>query len=412
VPYKTIEDLPDAFKNLADKQKQVALKVLNKALKDHDEATAIKMALGVAKQATNMSEGDLPTEDFSNVELAQTGQFKDMNGNQITLTEADFDAAAESWDALGDKVIKVPLDLYRVQLGHDPGQPILASDGMVAGGWVTNVRREGQKLMADFKKVPGKIAMLIRAGAYRTRSIGMRRSFEHEGKTYRNVLDHVALLGKKAPAIKGLDDILALYADAPPEDLTVIILSEQDDPDDRKTKTHGNNEKEVDLMDPKDLAKLLELSEEATEEEINAAIIGLKEKTKTPDDDGKVLLAEDELTQLRSDATKGREAGEELQKMKTETKVDAGIRTGKIYPSERSAMIEFASKAGDTFDTWLKDAPVKIKAGEELGNGENEAPFELSEDERAGMKESGVSEAVYIQVNYPEEHARREAARK
>src|SRR5512133_3020873 len=102
--------------------------------------------------------------------------------------------------------IRAPL-----KVGHTAGQRLLKNSGlyvdeMPAAGWLHNFRVDGGKLVADLKNVPKKLAELVKAGAFRTRSVELNtvRS-QVTGKVY-DVVTGLALLGAKAPAIRTLDD--------------------------------------------------------------------------------------------------------------------------------------------------------------------------------------------------------------
>lgn len=114
------------------------------------------------------------------------------------------------------------------KIGHSKKQKLLANSGlsedeMPAAGWLkgdTFTVEEGDdgkwKLYADIVKVPGKLAKLFEAGAFRTRSVELSKVTAQgdDGETvYENVVTGLAWLGAKAPAVRTLDDIFAYYAD-------------------------------------------------------------------------------------------------------------------------------------------------------------------------------------------------------
>ena len=140
----------------------------------------------------------LRTEDFDNQEIFSIGKW---NGDEYSA--ADLDAMV---DAFGKVGFRPP-----VKLGHSDAEKFLKDEGLPAAGWVENLRRVGDKLFADFKKVPGKIADLIKAGAWRTKSCEIYWDIEDNGKKFPRVLKAVSLLGENIPAVSGLNDILALY---------------------------------------------------------------------------------------------------------------------------------------------------------------------------------------------------------
>jgi hypothetical protein len=105
------------------------------------------------------------------------------------------------------------------KIGHSSKQKLLANSGltdgeMPAAGWLENVRlsEDGNKLLADVKKVPAKLGSLIQAGAWRTRSAELSRvTSQKTGKSYDWVVTGLAWLGGKRPSISTLDDVVRLY---------------------------------------------------------------------------------------------------------------------------------------------------------------------------------------------------------
>ena len=145
----------------------------------------------------------LATRTVRGVEILREGIF---HGNrEIVVTTDIMDEMVEAHDATKG-VFDPPL-----KLGHDENQRLLQEDGFPAAGWVENLRRAGTRLLADFVRMPIKIADLIEAGAFRKRSSEVRFDMDIGGKTWPTVLVGVALLGEDLPAVSGLDDIIDLY---------------------------------------------------------------------------------------------------------------------------------------------------------------------------------------------------------
>lgn len=141
---------------------------------------------------------------FIGVELARTGRF-DASTGPVTLTIEDFDNVADAYQELKGKV------LIPIKLGHDE-QNILEQSGLPSAGWVENIRRVGEKLVADLMAVPDAVATLIETGGLRTRSIEAVRNVKLAGKRYKIAITGLALLGAELPAVDSLADISALYA--------------------------------------------------------------------------------------------------------------------------------------------------------------------------------------------------------
>jgi hypothetical protein len=104
-----------------------------------------------------------------------------------------------------------------VKLGHSGAQQLLKNSGlfadeMPAAGWLANFRVQGGKLLTDLVNVPKKLADLVQAGAFPQRSVELRsvRS-QRDGRVRDAIVTALGLLGAKAPAIRTLDDVAALY---------------------------------------------------------------------------------------------------------------------------------------------------------------------------------------------------------
>jgi hypothetical protein len=150
----------------------------------------------------------LLTVDIPNVEILSVGSWHGQGcpSSGCTFTTDDLDTIVASHAATAGS-LRPP-----VKLGHDDDQKLLQADGYPAAGWVTNLRRTGEKLIADLVGVPKKIAELMDAGAYRTRSVELDGNIDVGGTTYSILLTGLALLGADLPAVTSLADITALYA--------------------------------------------------------------------------------------------------------------------------------------------------------------------------------------------------------
>lgn len=143
------------------------------------------------------------TTTIPNVELVRAGTWAASTGVTVIGTE-DLEAmlaAAQDGE----------VDAAAVRIGHvDP-----RFDGEPALGWVGNLRLsdDGKALIGDLIEVPTKLAEVI-PRAFRRRSVeiawGVRTP---KGKRYKAALSGLALLGVTPPAVKGLADVLALFAE-------------------------------------------------------------------------------------------------------------------------------------------------------------------------------------------------------
>lgn len=149
---------------------------------------------------------DLQTEDIEGVEILSVGGPIHGKGSPPEgdfYTEDDLRAMADADTELGDE-LKPPARINKFD-DHSL-QP--------AVGWIENVRTsdDGTKLLADVRKVPAKLAKVIRAGGYRTRSVELSKiTSQKTGKTFEWVVTGLTWLGGKLPAVRTLDDVVALY---------------------------------------------------------------------------------------------------------------------------------------------------------------------------------------------------------
>ncbi len=133
------------------------------------------------------------------------------------------------------------------KIGHSDAQALLLNSGMAAPtpgempavGWLDGTtfrveERDGvAKLLADAKSVPKQFADLLKAKAYSTRSVELSRVASQEiqvdgkPKIFDWVVTGLAWLGAKLPAVRTLDDIVALYEHeevAMPEGARVYVV--------------------------------------------------------------------------------------------------------------------------------------------------------------------------------------------
>lgn len=272
-----------------------------------------------------------------------------------------------------------------IKLGHSPQQNLLRESGLLdehgapAAGWIENVRVQGSKLVGDAKRVPAKLAGLINVGAFRTRSVEQRKYVsQRTGKDHGWVIDGLALLGGKAPAVRTLDDIVALYSsDAelpsldgePAEGVRTVTVKDASisgdgmadapatltlTPEQTAALSKSLGVKAEDLGAPE---KLLAAIETATKTaataavaeikpglekqlaDANAELKTLKAAAGAAGDEGAKELAET-LKALAASAEKGERAAEDLRVMRRDTLLDNAIRAGKLEPALRPQYVK------------------------------------------------------------------------
>lgn len=154
---------------------------------------------------------DLKTVDIDGVDILKAG---------VTVHGIGSPPEGDVWSTEDLKrIAKANNELAELKpankIGHHKGQRMLGDEPSF--GWLTNFRvsKDGERLLTDVKKVPQKIAGLLKVGAYRTRSVevGPYKSQADSTKTYPWVVKGLAWLGSQMPAVKTLDDVVKLYHD-------------------------------------------------------------------------------------------------------------------------------------------------------------------------------------------------------
>lgn len=85
--------------------------------------------------------------------------------------------------------------------------------GWPAVGWMENVRRQGNKIIADLKGIPKKVFDAIKAGGYRSKSAEILWNVVVDGKKHPYFLKAVALLGVDMKGVESISDMMAsLYS--------------------------------------------------------------------------------------------------------------------------------------------------------------------------------------------------------
>lgn len=157
------------------------------------------------------TEGMVRTMSFSDVALCRAGTWNGLTG-KAKITPEDLRSVV---DAYSDQEIDKP----RVKIGHVSSLNTALGDGAPAFGWVQNPRMDpdGVTLRGDLVDIPRQLGEIV-GRAYKDVSVELRKNVTTpSGKKHRTVLSGLALLGASAPAVKGLDDLVSLYASESPD---------------------------------------------------------------------------------------------------------------------------------------------------------------------------------------------------
>lgn len=140
------------------------------------------------------------SQTIKNVEIFATGVW-----NRHEIFQEDLEQIAKNTNDLVNRGTNKPM----LRFGHSTNQIMAGqTDGDPALGYATNIRVQGKKLIADFINVPSLVIKAVKQKLYNSVSVGLEFSKEL-GSFY---LQHVALLGADAPAVKVLSDLESFLA--------------------------------------------------------------------------------------------------------------------------------------------------------------------------------------------------------
>lgn len=273
------------------------------------------------------------THNIRGVEIFSIGEW---NGDKYS--SEDLDALVGSF-----KDTKPYLKPY-LKLGHGEDQNLIRADELPNVGKVTAIYRVGDKLVADFERMPKKVFDLVAAGAYDRLSCEIYADAKINGKSHKLALKAIGILGGETPAVENLDDIRALYVN----DGSVLAYGK-----DNKTRVHlyertpkeevmpmecaeelKEARKELDEFKKKSMALELEVkkfSEEATA--LNGQVASLSKENEGL----KAGKAEAEKKFAEASAALEKVEGEKRQS-EIEVKVNALVAAKKILPAQAPAL--------------------------------------------------------------------------
>lgn len=343
------------------------------------------------------------TMDFRGVPLCRAGEWNGLTG-KARVTSEDLRSVV---DAYTDQEV----DRARVKIGHLSGMNTALGDGAPAFGWVQNPRMDpdGVTLVGDLVDVPRKLGEIV-GKAYKNVSIEMRRNVKTpSGKTHPAVLSGLALLGASAPAVKGLDDLVSLYAsEAPnggPEDdcteseTVTISLGDAfdtnptvpdvspvagDDDTDSPESPGRNQQEDADMAFLSEARKALGLGEDVAEADVLAKLTALSE-TPAPEGDEAAAPQEQAPEPTEEQAPEASKSPEtvtvskaqwddvtaQLKDLSDKAKVEhqekvleAALSEGRIVPAEREQWVTALSEAPAATEVLLSKLAPRVNMAE------------------------------------------------
>lgn len=283
----------------------------------------------------------MPKTSLLNREIFSIGTWR--GSRTVAVDSAMLDDMVSSFNSLA------PVGGFDVpiKLGHNKriGEP--------AFGWVQNLRREGDVVLADFMDMDPVIVEQVEQKRYNAVSVEIWPEVEYGGKTFTNVLGGIALLGAEWPAVKGLKRLATFSAD------NGIQLSKEEN--DVTTFTQEQHDALVTAAEGK---LRLEMQSQIDEQTQRA-------------DRAEVALCNFTEAAEKAEITAVIEAAEKAGKIVPANKQSVldmaeAVRTS-VDPAKRKAVLS-------TFSAFVENLPVKVQFSEQ-GRSNAERP---GDGERAG----------------------------
>lgn len=231
------------------------------------------------------------------VEIFATGTH---NGDEYT--EKDLDDMIEAFKKLD----------YRpaIKVGHTKDKP-----GAPSYGWVTNLRKIGTKLVADFESMHDTVLEALRNRSYDRVSSEIYFNLKRGGNVFRRALKAVALLGSEIPAVANLVPLHKMEFDEQGFDSVAhaseaqLAISDNEFVDALARRVDGLIKlmKELDMAKNADKIKQLKADLEA----FKAKMKDKKDKGDGDTDDYKQLVAQADLLAGKITALEAEDAAED-----------------------------------------------------------------------------------------------------
>lgn len=276
---------------------------------------------------------------LKNVEIFKVGKWNAGTG-PVNVTSAMLDDVVSNFGTINQITgYGVPL-----KLGHltKPGDP--------AYGWMSDLARVGDTLVANFSDVDPAIVDAIHAKRYNSVSVELYPNVKYGDKNFKNVLGGVAALGAEWPAVKGLKPLTASEHFAGSEER--LELKEDD-------AVNFTSEQHEAIL-ASSVAKAVADTKALNAKELSDALAASK---KSGDE---LVIAQTALKTFKDDQAKA----------EIKAVIEAAEKAGKIVPANKEKITKFAEtvlSATDekvraelmaTFAELVGGAPAKVTFGE------------------------------------------------
>jgi hypothetical protein len=204
------------------------------------------------------------------VELARPGAWQ-LSTGQREITDAMLRDAADFFAASGGQAVPI-------KLGHNDSR--FGGDGEPAFGTVTNVRyledERGPVLLGDLEGMPGWLSAAA-PKRWPNRSIDGWQNVMFGDREYSMILSGLAFLGVTPPAVRNIKSLSDLQTALAASSAVRLVASAPDDdeaepPQSPAPEAEEPQQEGAGLMDPAKIREALDLSADASDEEVGTAL--------------------------------------------------------------------------------------------------------------------------------------------
>lgn len=280
--------------------------LMAKCKKEHPDWTDEQHKAWVEKEMKTVETYAQHANAIRGVEIFSPGKH---NGDDYS--EKDIDSMVEAFKDLDFRPA--------LKVGHTKDAP-----GAPAYGWVTNLRKAGGKLVADFESMHDSVVQAIKDGRYGRVSSEIYFNLKRGGKLFPRALKAVALLGAEVPAVAGLKPLHKM--EFATEGFESLALCEQSLEVEQRALIDSLTTRVAALSQilteskEQDAMKIKELKEQKTALEAQLAELGKKGDKSTDEDKAKIVKFGQDIAAL------GKKIDEEIESLAAEAEAGKALK--------------------------------------------------------------------------------------
>lgn len=250
------------------------------------------------------------------------------NGDKYTVE--DLDEMVKNFNENPEIRVPLKIDLFRKDVTKPEND---RHGGLPAVGWITELKRVGEKIYANIEDIPRKIKELIDKKAYRQVSSEIWWNLKYNNKVLRRAITGVAMLGAELPGVLNLDEFAEFYKGEFEGELHSYITEIR--PSGQK-----NNKQEDEMS--KELEKKIA--------DLEAENAGLKENSKQYQSNLDAIKAEKDALAAEKEAAEKREfeAKETQRKERVSLFINKALQDNYLLPKHKEMALAIAEQLSDS----------------------------------------------------------------